>query len=126
MEEQMQILPIDDANSGRAQITRIIKNQKSQPSNLSTKERDALRKLRYDQSIIITKADKGNQVVILNKADYERTADNHISDCLYIMIPVEKQRSTLNKSKASTATLFIKMKVSLGKSLWFTLYPKKY
>ncbi|KAF8569921.1 hypothetical protein P879_07013 [Paragonimus westermani] len=114
VEEQLKLLPIDDANRAPAQVARIIKNQKSQPSNLSTKERDALRKLRYDQSIIITKSDKGNQVVILNKVDYERKAVDHISDGPYIMIPVEKQRSTLNKSKASTANLLRKMKVSLG------------
>ncbi|KAF8567140.1 hypothetical protein P879_06659 [Paragonimus westermani] len=124
VEEQLKLFPIDDANRARAQVDRIIKNQKSQPSNLSTKERDAFRKLRYDQSIIITKADKKNQVVILNKVDYERKAVDHISDGPYIMIPVEKQRSILNNSKASKATSLRKMKVSLGKSLWFTLYRK--
>ncbi|KAF7233832.1 hypothetical protein EG68_12408, partial [Paragonimus skrjabini miyazakii] len=101
VEEQLQMLPIDDVNRARAQIARIIKNQKDQPINLSAKERDALKTLRSDQSIIITNADKGNQAVILNKLDYERKADDHISNGPYVMVQLEKQRSTLNKSKAS-------------------------
>ncbi len=47
-----------------------IKLSKEAYDNLSNEEREALIVLSKDKSIVITKADKGNAVVIQNRSDY--------------------------------------------------------
>ena len=39
-----------------------------------------LNKLRNDSSIIITKADKSNSLVIMNKTDYDSKIQSHLND----------------------------------------------
>ena len=49
-------------------------------SNLSVEEQGALRNLRNDDSIVIKSADKGSAVVVWDREDYLREADNHLLD----------------------------------------------
>ena len=49
-------------------------------SNLSAKERKALRNLASDRSIIINGADKGSSVVVWDRADYILEAEKHLND----------------------------------------------
>jgi len=50
------------------------------PSRNTLKKHGILKKLRGDQNIVIVKPDKGNGVVILNKADYNTSLMSIISD----------------------------------------------
>ena len=47
------------------------------PSSLSEMQRNALQSLRDDSSIVISKPDKGNGVVIMNKSDYQAKMLHH-------------------------------------------------
>ena len=124
VEEALNLLPDNEANKARLQITRVISNQKPQTSNLTSDEKKALRSLRSDRSIVITKSDKGNQIVVMNRHDYDQKAEEHIQSGPYKLIPKEKQTSSLNKTKAIATRFLGKVKQKLGKSLWFTLNPK--
>ena len=55
------------------------KKHKSIP-NLSTKEKKALKNLRNDTNIVITKADKGNCTVIIDKDKYEEKIFKLLND----------------------------------------------
>ena len=46
-------------------------------SNLSIKEKDALKTLFEREDIIITKANKGGPVVIIDADDYDKEANQH-------------------------------------------------
>ena len=124
VEEALTSLPASEANNARLQISKILTNQKPQKSNLTTTEKEALKALRSDRSIIVTKSDKGNQIVVMNREDYDQKAEEHIQSGPYKAIPKEKQSTVLNKTKAVTARFLGTVKQKLGKSLWFALYPK--
>ena len=49
-------------------------------SNLSVLEQEALRNLKADNTIIIKEADKGSGVVVWDRDDYLKEADNHLTD----------------------------------------------
>ena len=49
-------------------------------SNLTVQEQEALRNLKNDNAIIIKEADKGSGVVIWDREDYLKEADNHLLD----------------------------------------------
>ena len=61
------------------EIKKLILVNKTKP-NISRKERNALRTLSKDQSILVQKADKGGSIVILNTVDYENKMLNMLSD----------------------------------------------
>ncbi|XP_070533837.1 uncharacterized protein [Ptychodera flava] len=48
--------------------------------NITSDERKSLNELRKDKSVVITKADKGGSVVILNRIDYEKECLRQLSD----------------------------------------------
>ena len=124
VEEALNLLPDGEANVARLQISKVLSNQKPQTSNLSSEEKEALKSLRSDHSIIVTKSDKGNQIVVMNRKDYEQKVEEHIISGPYLLIPDEKRRTVLNKMKALSTQFLRKVKDKLGKSCWFTLNPK--
>ena len=52
-------------------VTTFFQQKGRHPSSLSEMQRNALQSLRDDSSIVISKPDKGNGVVIMNKSDYQ-------------------------------------------------------
>ena len=52
----------------------------SNHSNLTLSEQEALRNLQADNSIVIKPADKGSGVVVWDREDYLKEAENHLSD----------------------------------------------
>ncbi|XP_031747711.1 uncharacterized protein LOC116406864 [Xenopus tropicalis] len=58
-------------------------------NNLTMKEKRALNTLKNDHDIVIRKADKGGQIVILNKSDYVFEAHRQLSD-RETYLPLEK------------------------------------
>ena len=64
----------------RSDCVRILQNHKPTPSNISKKERAALRELAKDDKITILPADKGCAVVVMNTADYKQKATMILSD----------------------------------------------
>ena len=61
----------DQLNSLRFLLSNVIStNNRPQKSNLSPSQKSALSELNSTHNLIITKADKGGQTVLLNKSDY--------------------------------------------------------
>ena len=69
-----------DAQRLRSDCVRVLKNADPPKSNISVKERDALRSLARDKEITILPADKGRSVVVLNMSDYVDKANVLLSD----------------------------------------------
>ena len=51
-------------------MKKCLQNAKKPKSNLGKEQREARRKLREDDSIVILPVDKGNALVVMNKEDY--------------------------------------------------------
>ena len=60
-----------ESSTLRADCVRLLTNAKPPPSNISKGEREALRELSKNKSIIILPADKGRATVLLNREDYK-------------------------------------------------------
>eukprot|EP00079_Xenopus_tropicalis_P025906 XP_012819539.1 PREDICTED: uncharacterized protein LOC101732444 [Xenopus tropicalis] len=67
-------------------------------NNLTKKEKRALNILKNDHDIVIRKADKGGQIVILNKSDYVFEAHRQLSD-RETYLPLEKSPLNLYASE---------------------------
>ena len=52
-------------------------------NNLTLEERQALKQLQYNKSIVIKKTDKGGAIVIMNKSDYIAEANHQLNDINY-------------------------------------------
>ena len=53
-------------------MKKCLQNAKKPRPNLGKEQREALRKLKEDDSIVILPADKGNAIVVMNKEDYDK------------------------------------------------------
>ena len=65
---------IFEADRVRATVANAIKQARPPKSNVRKEEREALRDLRNDSSIVILEADKGNATVVMDAEDYEKKA----------------------------------------------------
>ena len=57
-----------------------VSEQSNNFSNLTVSEQQALHNLKNDDSIIIKEADQGSGVVVWDREDYLKEADNHLLD----------------------------------------------
>ena len=65
------------------QNTPTIKSNLNNKYNISLAERNAIKSLANDQSIIIKEADKGGAVVIMDREHYKEIVENMLSDKKY-------------------------------------------
>ncbi|VDP89969.1 unnamed protein product [Echinostoma caproni] len=89
---------------------RVLRNQKSQTSNLTRGEQMAYRNLRNDRSVVIT-----NQAVIMDRTDYEKKALEHLLTGPHEKLPEQKRRAILNKTQALKVKILQELKPKLGK-----------
>ena len=68
------------ANSLRTKVASALTSAKIKDSNLSKSERNVLKELKQDDSILVLPADKGRSTVIMDKSDYNQKAENMLSD----------------------------------------------
>lgn len=71
----------------RQDVSRILRNARPPPSNISKEEAIALKNIKNNKNIIILKADKGNATVIVNRTDYEHKMEEHLvnSGCYRVL-----------------------------------------
>jgi hypothetical protein len=69
----------DQKNVIRQEMANAVQNA-PKCDNLTSTEKEALRKLKEDNSIVITQADKGNATVVMDKVDYEKKIEDHLLD----------------------------------------------
>ena len=83
---------------------------KPQFSNLHNKFYETLQNLRQDKNIIILKPDKGNGIVILNKADYYRKMEDILDDRSKFKIVKEDWLKEIIKQEDKINRLATKLK----------------
>ncbi|XP_072043325.1 uncharacterized protein [Amphiura filiformis] len=73
-------LPSDKAEQLRAEIAGTLRSAKPPSSNLTRDERNALRNLQKEKSILILPADKGKATVVVDTDDYESRVNHLLQD----------------------------------------------
>ena len=73
-------LPPGDAQNLRAEVAGVLKSAKISKSNISREEREALKELGKDKSVIIMGADKGRSTVVTPTSVYEDKVKTMLSD----------------------------------------------
>ncbi len=92
-------LPEEKALELRTGVKMCLQNAKKPKSNLGKEQREALRKLREDDSIVILPANKGNATVVMNKEDYARKMEEILTGGDYEVVktnPTPKLEKKLN------------------------------
>ena len=72
VEKSLTKFTVEEANHVRSKVIGVIKNHRPPKSTLSSVETKALKELHNDQNLVISKADKGNTTVVMDKTDYEK------------------------------------------------------
>ena len=86
------------AESLRSEVVRIVRKSKPPRSNISKEEREAIRSLAKDDSVVILPADKGRTTVILDKQDYQNKVNTLLNDTnTYEKLTSDPTRSIKNK-----------------------------
>ena len=83
VENSVKNLDKAEGDNIRAKVSLTLQNARAPTGNLSKEERQALKSLKDDESIIILPADKGRATVVLNKDDYIRKCKDHIDNGPY-------------------------------------------
>ena len=91
------------------------------PSNISKKEYQALRELKEDKSRVILTADKGVSLVIMDKAEYHRKAEELLNTRTYKKIPEDPTKK--QKNKLISILKNIKAEGGLNEETYKRLYP---
>ena len=84
----------------RAEVKKCLQNAKKPRPNLSREQREALKKLREDDSIVILPADKGNATVVMNKEDYDKKMADILDGGDYAVVktnPIPKLEKKVNE-----------------------------
>ena len=64
----------------QGKVIGVIKNHRPPKPTLNPKETRALKELRNDQNLVISKADKSNTTVVMDKTDYDKRLLNMLED----------------------------------------------
>ncbi|XP_065213372.1 uncharacterized protein LOC135840674 [Planococcus citri] len=83
VEATIRTLPEEEAEEIRQQTVHILKKSKPPKANLTKEEQTALKELTKNKDIIVTRADKGNATVIMNKVDYNNKIQQLLNDQTY-------------------------------------------
>ena len=78
VEQSVKNLPVNVAEEVKQESTVVLKRAKPPKSNISRRVELALKNLRNDENILVLKADKGNDTVVMDKEDYDRKMLEHI------------------------------------------------
>ena len=73
-------LPTSDANSLRGEAAKILGSNNKPKHNITKSEREAIKSLQKQDSIIVLPADKGKCVVVMDKTEYLEKANTMLSD----------------------------------------------
>ena len=124
VEPALSKLTLNEAENVRMELVGVIKGQQAGISNLTQEERMAIKSLRDDKSVIITKADKGNATVVLNTQDYKEKMHQHLSEGPYTPVVNKTVSAVMNRNKVEVGDYLRGVKDSLGSGKWYSLYPK--
>ena len=80
VEKSLTKFPVGEANHVRSKVIGVIKNHRPPKPTLNSEETKALKELRNNQNLVISKAGKGNTTVVLDKTDYDEWLLNMLED----------------------------------------------
>ena len=80
IEKGIKDLPYNTTFMIRSKVVDVLNKKHRSVPNLSINEKKALKNLRDDTNIVITKADKGNCTVIIDKDKYEEKSFKLLND----------------------------------------------
>ena len=107
----------------KAEVTDILKNTTQSKSNLTKEELKAINNLRRDQSIIITPADKGKALVIMDKDEYVQKMEEKLAD-VTTYVRIEKDPTLEIKDKLAGQLQKLLDSGVIDENLKRDLYPK--
>ena len=91
-------------------------------SVLSNDRKDALYSFRNDPDIVITRSDKGNGVVILNRCDYVNKMNDILND-VSKFLPCNHDTSLANLTKFQRSIYYLKTKKALSYEIYSRIHP---
>ena len=98
------------------------KNKDNHPNSLSSDERNALSSLSNDDSIVVTKPDKGNGVVILDRTEYVSKMLDIIGDeSKFSHVTADDNLKNLKKSRSCLR--YLRNKNCLNDDVYNRIYP---
>nr|XP_060622650.1 uncharacterized protein LOC132769734 [Anolis sagrei ordinatus] len=119
-------LPEEEAEEVRAEAARILKKAKLPSSNITRKERQAIRDLNSDPDILILPADKGNATVIMHTEQYKEKIRKLLDPTIYRKLkqdPTSKiTRKTNTLIKNSSINFDIRQQLCKSEALPPRLY----
>lgn len=83
VEAGIRLLPGDVAEDIRRESARVLRTAKPPKSNISREEKAALQEVRRMEDIVVTRADKGNATVILDRLQYTNKVDELLEETTY-------------------------------------------
>ena len=83
VEAACQRLPEQEAQELRAEVNILWKRAKPPKSNISREEKKALKGLREDQERMVSMADKGVAMVVLDRKDYQEKVEGLLASTAY-------------------------------------------
>ena len=107
----------------KAEVTDILKNTTQSKSNLTKEELKAINNLRRDQSIIITPADKGKALVIMDKEEYVQKMEEKLAD-VTTYVRIEKDPTLEIKDELAGQLQKLLDSGVIDENLKRDLYPK--
>ncbi|MES9973314.1 MAG: reverse transcriptase domain-containing protein, partial [Candidatus Thiodiazotropha sp.] len=124
IEQAIKDLSTPDAENIRAQIIGILKSQAIGSPNLTKEERAALIKIKNDDQLIVTKADKGNTTIVMDRSEYHDKVKKHLMEGPYKKVNGINIDTIMSKEKEAVGNYLRVIKEKLGKAKWYALYPK--
>ena len=112
----------ESADELRSKVTVCLNNAKVPNSNLNKDERQAIKTLGNDDSILILPADKGRCTVVLNKTDYQQKVNTLLSDT-NTYEPLKRDPSNNYKQKVIDSLQELEKDGVIDKSRYFRPYP---
>ncbi|CAB4026981.1 Hypothetical predicted protein [Paramuricea clavata] len=111
VEQGIKHLRNDEKNEVRERVCAVVKHAKCpQNKNLSRLEEKALKSLRGNKDILITKADKGNAVVVMNRADYQNQVNEMLEDKNIYTHITDKRRNPTSKTELELQDRLLRLK----------------
>ncbi|XP_068674499.1 uncharacterized protein [Montipora foliosa] len=126
VEQGISNLPRDAKDEVRGDICNIIKNAKAPKTyNLNQGERQAMKKLKGNDSILVLPADKGNATVVMNKLDYKEQISSMLQDTKTYLPVTDKRRNPVSSTTNLLQRKFGELKKSgnLTEKEYFKMKP---
>ena len=121
VERVCQSLTHGEAEELRGEVKSIMKKTKPPKSNISKEEARAMEELKKDQDRMVLTADKGVHMVVMDREDYEKKAEELLSQSTYRVLPSDPTTKQKNKLIAILKT--IKSEGGINDNIYKRLYP---